>query len=299
MKYTASVDIGGTNTRVALIDENYTVVERVSFSTDSVSPSVTIERIAEVVMSFDHEIVGIGVSCPGPLDLINGVVLTPPNLKGWHGYRVEHELSQLTQLKVYLENDANLAGLAEATIGAGVGMDYVQYFTISTGVGGGFTVKQEIFHGARGYAQEVANVILKPNGFKLNDLQAGSLESLCSGTAITARGVAEGLSVSHAGEVNDLALAGNVIAAQIMDDAKEYLANAIATVYGFLDPNIVVLGGGVALKIDGFVEDVEARVKTKVFEIMASEVRVVKAELGEDNGILGGGILAFNKYRVL
>lgn len=299
MKYTASVDIGGTNTRVALIDENYTVVERVSFRTDALSPSVTIERIAEVVLSFDQEIVGIGVSCPGPLDLINGVVLTPPNLKGWHNYKVEHELSLLTQLKVYLENDANLAGLAEATIGAGVGMDFVQYFTVSTGVGGGFTIKQEIYHGARGYAQEIANVILVPNGFKLNELQAGSLESLCSGTAITARAVAAGLEAEHAGDVSDLALAGNDVAAQIIDDAKEYLANTIAGVYAFLDPNIVVLGGGVALKIDGFVEDVERRVKTKVFDIMASEVKVVKAELGEDNGILGGGILAFNKYRSL
>ena len=295
MKYTVGVDIGGTNTRVALINDRYEVVERESFSTDAVNPLVTVEKISEVVKSFNGDVVGIGVSCPGPLDLYEGVVLTPPNLSGWHGFEVTKEINRLTELDVYLENDANLAGLAEATIGAGSGLPFVQYMTISTGLGGGFVINGEIYIGARGFAQEIANVILVPDGPVLNDLMPGSLEALCSGTAITHRANLKGLDVTHAGEVNDLALQGNVDAQEIMEDAKEYLANAIASAYGFLDPSIVVLGGGVALKIDGFVEDVERRVKTKVFSVQTENIKVVKATLGDDNGLLGGGILAFTK----
>ena len=82
---------------------------------------------------------------------------------------------------------------------------------------------------------------------------------------------------------------------QIMDDAKEYLANAIAIIYAFLDPDIVILGGSVALKIAGFVEDVEMRVKSKVFSTIAPLVNVVKTNLNEDSGLLGGACLVFSK----
>lgn len=297
MIYTVGVDIGGTNTRVALINENYDVVERKSFSTDANNPLMTIGKISEVIKSFDGKIVGVGVSCPGPLDLYQGIVLTPPNLVGWHGFELSSELRKLTGLEVQLENDANLAGLAEATIGAGKGMPFVQYMTISTGIGGGLVVNGEIFIGSRGYAQEIANVILVPNGPKLNDLMPGALEAICSGTAITHRANVLGLNVEHAGDVNQLALSGNEDAIKILDEAKEYLANAIASIYGFIDPNIVVLGGGVALKIDGFVEDVEARVKAKVYKIQSDNVLVRKATLGDDNGLLGGGILAFSNFK--
>ena len=96
-------------------------------------------------------------------------------------------------------------------------------------------------------------------------------------------------------EVNDLAVKGDETAAQIIDDAKEYLANAIAIIYAFLDPDIVILGGSVALKIPGFVEDVEMRVKSKVFSTIAPLVNVVKTNLNEDSGLLGGACLVFLK----
>jgi len=104
-----------------------------------------------------------------------------------------------------------------------------------------------------------------------------------------------GLDVKHAGEVNDLAKAGNEVAKQIMDDAKEYLANFIGVVYGYADPEIVILGGSVALKIDGFVEEVEALAKERVYEIMKPYVKVRKSTLNEDSGLIGAAYLAFSK----
>lgn len=296
MKYSVAIDIGGTNTRVALADEELNIIERKQFATDSENPDVTLGKISEVIKSFDCDIVGAGMSCPGPLDLINGKILTPPNLKGqWHNLKVAEELSKLINKPVYLENDANLAGLAEAVVGEGKDYNYVQFFTVSTGLGAGFVINKEIYHGAHGFANEVANCVMMKDGPSHGSIIPGGIEAISSGTAITSRAVKAGLDVKHAGEVNDLAKAGNEVAKQIMDDAKEYLANFIGVVYGYADPEIVILGGSVALKIDGFVEEVEALAKERVYEIMKPYVKVRKSTLNEDSGLIGAAYLAFSK----
>lgn len=296
MKYSVAIDIGGTNTRVALADEELNIIERKQFATDSENPDVTLGKIAEVIKSFDCDIVGAGMLCPGPLDLINGKILTPPNLKGqWHNLKVAEELSKLINKPVYLENDANLAGLAEAVVGEGKDYNYVQFFTVSTGLGAGFVINKEIYHGAHGFGNEVANCVMMKDGPSHGSIIPGGIEAISSGTAITSRAVKAGLDVKHAGEVNDLAKAGNEVAKQIMDDAKEYLANFIGVVYGYADPEIVILGGSVALKIDGFVEEVEALAKERVYEIMKPYVKVRKSTLNEDSGLIGAAYLAFSK----
>ena len=296
MKYSVAIDIGGTNTRVALADEELNIIERKQFATDSENPDVTLGKIAEVIKSFDCDIVGAGMSCPGPLDLINGKILTPPNLKGqWHNLKVAEELSKLINKPVYLENDANLAGLAEAVVGEGKDYNYVQFFTVSTGLGAGFVINKEIYHGAHGFGNEVANCVMMKDGPSHGSIIPGGIEAISSGTAITSRAVKAGLDVKHAGEVNDLAKAGNEVAKQIMDDAKEYLANFIGVVYGYADPEIVILGGSVALKIDGFVEEVEALAKERVYEIMKPYVKVRKSTLNENSGLIGAAYLAFSK----
>ena len=296
MKYSVAIDIGGTNTRVALADEELNIIERKQFATDSENPDVTLGKIAEVIKSFDCDIVGAGMSCPGPLDLINGKILTPPNLKGqWHNLKVAEELSKLINKPVYLENDANLAGLAEAVVGEGKDYNYVQFFTVSTGLGAGFVINKEIYHGAHGFGNEVANCVMMKDGPSHGSIIPGGIEAISSGTAITSRAVKAGLDVKHAGEVNDLAKAGHEVAKQIMDDAKEYLANFIGVVYGYADPEIVILGGSVALKIDGFVEEVEALAKERVYEIMKPYVKVRKSTLNEDSGLIGAAYLAFSK----
>ena len=296
MKYSVAIDIGGTNTRVALADEELNIIKRKQFATDSENPDVTLGKIAEVIKSFDCDIVGAGMSCPGPLDLINGKILTPPNLKGqWHNLKVAEELSKLINKPVYLENDANLAGLAEAVVGEGKDYNYVQFFTVSTGLGEGFVINKEIYHGEHGLGNEVANCVMMKDGPSHGSIIPGGIEAISSGTAITSRAVKAGLDVKHAGEVNDLAKAGNEVAKQIMDDAKEYLANFIGVVYGYADPEIVILGGSVALKIDGFVEEVEALAKERVYEIMKPYVKVRKSTLNEDSGLIGAAYLAFSK----
>jgi len=110
--YTAGIDIGGTNTRIALIDEAYEIIERIQFPTDVNNPQATLQKIQEAVQGFSVAIAGVGLSCPGPLDLKQGIILDTPNLKGgWHGLAVSKELSARLKVPVFLENDANLACL--------------------------------------------------------------------------------------------------------------------------------------------------------------------------------------------
>lgn len=298
MTYTVGIDVGGTNTRIALINDEYHIENRVQFSTDTQDPVCTIKKIKEAIDSFKVHIQGVGLSCPGPLDLINGVVLTTPNLSGkWHGFAISEELHKALGVPVCLENDANLACLAEAVLGQGKDYRYVQFMTISTGVGSGFVIDKQIYQGAHGFAHEIANIPLWKDGPTHGSIYPGGVEAICSGTAITSRANQKGLQVSHAGEVHDLASKGNEIAMQIMDDAMEYLANTISIIYAFMDPEIVILGGSVALKIDGFVEEVKKRVIDKVYPNVKELVHIVRTDLDEDSGLLGAACLAFLKEK--
>ena len=292
--YTAGIDIGGTNTRIALIDEAYEIIQRIQFPTDVNNPHATLQKIQETVQSFSVAIAGVGLSCPGPLDLKQGIILDTPNLKGgWHGLAVSKELSARLKVPVFLENDANLACLAEAVLGQGKDYSYVQFLTISTGLGSGLVIDKKIYQGAHGFAHELANIPLWRNGPSHGSIYPGGVEAICSGTAITTRAKKAGLDVEHAGDVYSLACSQNQTAIDIMEDAKEYLANTIAIIYAFVDPEIVILGGSVAIKIPGFVEDVEQRVKTKVYPNIQPLVKVVKTNLSEDSGLLGAACLAF------
>lgn len=292
--YTAGIDIGGTNTRIALIDEAYEIIQRIQFPTDVNNPHATLQKIQETVQSFSVAIAGVGLSCPGPLDLKQGIILDTPNLKGgWHGLAVSKELSARLKVPVFLENDANLACLAEAVLGQGKDYYYVQFLTISTGLGSGLVIDKKIYQGAHGFAHEIANIPLWRNGPSHGSIYPGGVEAICSGTAITTRAKKAGLDVEHAGDVYSLACSQNQTAIDIMEDAKEYLANTIAIIYAFVDPEIVILGGSVAIKIPGFVEDVEQRVKTKVYPNIQPLVKVVKTNLSEDSGLLGAACLAF------
>lgn len=292
--YTAGIDIGGTNTRIALIDEAYEIIQRIQFPTDVNNPQATLQKIQETVQSFSVAIAGVGLSCPGPLDLKQGIILDTPNLKGgWHGLAVSKELSARLKVPVFLENDANLACLAEAVLGQGKDYSYVQFLTISTGLGSGLVIDKKIYQGAHGFAHEIANIPLWRNGPSHGSIYPGGVEAICSGTAITTRAKKAGLDVEHAGDVYALACSQNQTAIDIMEDAKEYLANTIAIIYAFVDPEIVILGGSVAIKKPGFVEDVEQRVKTKVYPNIQPLVKVVKTNLSEDSGLLGAACLAF------
>ena len=154
---------------------------------------------------------------------------------------------------------------------------------------------KKMYHGSRGYAQEVANSILWKNGPSQGNLKEGSVEAVSSGTAIVKRAEEAGLSVKHAGDVYQLALGGNLKAQEIMEDAYEYLSNFIGILYGVLDPDLFVLGGSVALKIPGFIKEIQNRTEQKVYPALKENICIVPAQLGEDCGLIGAAYLAMQK----
>ena len=299
MRYAVAIDVGGTNTRVALVNEKLEITDRQQFATNPENPEETLGKIAEVIRGYDCEIVGAGMSCPGPLDLVNEKIITPPNIRGdWYHLPVAQKLRNMIHIPVYLNNDGNLAALAEAVAGEGKDYRFVQFLTISTGIGAGFVIDKKIFQGAHGWANEVENTIMMQDGPSHGTILPGGIEAISSGTAITTRARNAGLDVKHAGEVNDLAVLGNETAQKIMTDAKVHLANFIAAIYNLVDPDIVILGGSVAIKIDGFVQEVEELVKSKVYEAQRPFIKVRKSTLSEDSGLIGAGYLAFSRSAI-
>lgn len=288
------IDIGGTNTRVAVVDRNLHVLHRIQFATDAVSPENTLQQLSEAIKDYaDAEPCGIGMSCPGPLDTFSGKIIETPNLgRDWYGYPLTQKLEELTGLKVNLENDANLAALAEANAGEGKHYSHVQFITVSTGLGCGLVVDGKIYRGAHGLANEAANVILWQDGPSHGSIMPGGVEAICSGTGISSRAVKAGLP-AHPGKVYEMARNGNTAALEIYAEAENYLANFIAGLYALNDPDIIILGGSVALKTPGFIDRVKLLTIEKLPAVFRPFVNIQKSTLSEDSGLIGAGLLAF------
>ena len=190
-------------------------------------PDAVTAKICRQIEALDYSICGgienvegIGIGVPGPVDVVKGVMIMASNLPGFENYPIAEKLSTKFNKPVFLDNDANVAGLAEAVLGAGKDYPTCYYVTVSTGIGGAFTVNKQLISGGRGHAGEIGNIIVKNNGYKQGALNPGAAEGECSGTAITRKGQ-EALGkdlVHHAGDVFRLAAEGNETAQGIADE---------------------------------------------------------------------------------
>lgn len=284
------IDIGGTQSRVAAIQEN-TVIKQAKIMTDSENPIKHIEKLIQLINEFDVEYESIGVSCPGPLDLHGGKILNPPNLPGWHDFALTSYLEKVTGKKVRLDNDANCAALAEAVIGSGKGYNCVPFVTISTGIGAGLVLNQELFYGANGFALEVANCLVDETNSVDGSTLQGSVERICSGTGIYRQAWMNGLNVENTADVFKLANEGNQQAAALLDYVSDKLANFLAMLQAVLDPDLIVIGGSVALHNPEFVQNLEQKVRMRMYENVRPYVHLSLAQLGDDAGILGATLL--------
>jgi len=292
--YTIGVDLGGTNVRVALVDLEGTIIKEVNQPTEAAKgPDYVINKMIAMIAEIteNESVSSVGIGSPGPLDPRTGVIIEPPNLPGWRNIPLVELIKKETGLQVVLDNDANSAALAESRVGAGKGYESVYYLTISTGVGGGFVINGNIYLGAQGYAGEVANMIVQPNGKKHSNLNPGALEGLASGTAITREG-RERLGITGgAEEVFKLAAEGNSEAQFIIDEAVTYLAIGIANLAHSVNPDIFILGGGVMKSEKQFLEPLRQKVKSFVYEGLKEHIKIVPAALGTKAGIVGAALL--------
>ena len=293
MKCYIGIDLGGTNVRVAKVTEKgevLAVVKGNSYGKEG--PAKVMANIKELLKQIPdwQECSGIGIGVPGPVNTKTKQMVLSTNLPGFTGYPIAEELEQEFGLPTYVDNDANVAGLAEAMVGAGKGLNPVVYVTISTGIGGVLVVNGKTVSGKHGFGGEIANIIIDRDREKINYLNAGAVENEASGTALTRKGRRLfGDEIVHAGKVFDLAEAGNQQAQELIDKLEKDLGQMFATIACVCDPEIFIIGGGMTKSFDQFIPGV-----IKYFREMSHEAvgdtPFVKAQL-EEPGIIGAAML--------
>lgn len=284
------IDIGGTQLRVAAFEEDGTLVTKVAMPNNhGLGPAGNLERLARVIEGWDTSYAGVGIGCPGPLDFATGRILNPPNLPGWEGFGIVSWFEDRLGCRTVLNNDANVAGLAEACLGAGRDLESVVYLTVSTGVGAAYVLDGSIVGGAHSCAAEVFNMVVADRPPVRPGMNPGALEDQASGTAIGRAASARlGMEVDAA-QVFALRREGNELAREVVDDAAAMLARGVCNIACVVDPDIFVFGGSVALYNPDFVELVHDKVRRLVLN--PDSLSFALAECGGDAGLMGAALL--------
>lgn len=304
MKYYIGIDLGGTNVRTLLVDENGKAYSEVKDMTEaSKGPEYVFEKICGQIDALDltacgglKGVEGIGIGVPGPVDTVNKVMVMATNLPGFENYQICHKLQDKYNIPAFIDNDANVAGLAEAVLGAGKGYPIVYYTTISTGIGGALVVNGKLVSGGRGHAGEIGNIIVNTNGKPINHLNPGAVENEASGTFVTRKGQALiGIDkVRHAGDVFELASQGNEAAQGIVDEFIDYLSTMFANIAHVVDPYVFVLGGGVMKSKEYFFDRLVEAFNSKVHVGMRGYIKFVPTEIA-DCGAIGAAMLPMSQ----
>ena len=295
MRYSIGVDIGGTNIRLAIVDEEGNIVSVNKQRTKKMSkPSDLVDQIEELYESVNasrYNIVGMGVGVPGPVKQSTGYVHVLSNI-GLNDFNLKEMLEERLNIKVVVGNDAKVAALAEARLGAGKGEHVVQYVTISTGIGGGLVIDGNLYYSSNGFSQEIGNMNLIKNGRQPNpSMNPGCLEGQCSGTALVSIAKERGLDVIHAGEFFEEVTKGNEVAIKLKEEWIENLAFSLGSLANILEPDVFVLGGGVMQSSEYFLDDLIKELNNQVFPQMRGKIRVEKAHFDQDAGIIGASLL--------
>lgn len=293
MKTVIGIDLGGTNVRVAKVTEDGTILQIES------APSHALEGTAAVMANLKaliakidglKDCAGIGIGVPGPVDTLKGVMTMATNLPGFENYPMAKEIEDTFGLPTYVDNDANVAGLAEALVGAGKGQKTIYYVTHSTGVGGALVVDGKVVSGRTGYAGEVGNIILTREGDKINHLNVGAAENLFSGVALVKEAKAKlDPSIESAKAIFDLANAGNADAQGIIDRMAFNFASLLSAIAHVCDPHMFVIGGGVSKSKDYYFDKMIGYYNGLVHVGMRNP-NLVRASLSEP-GIIGAAML--------
>jgi glucokinase len=306
------IDLGGTKIAASLVDKNRCILweDRVLTEASSGVDHV-IAKMVDMVHRASQQttLIAIGLGIPGPLDLKKGLVIKAPNL-GWQNVPIVQRMQAEVDVPVYLENDANAAGLGEQVFGAGKDISDLIYLTVSTGIGGGFVVNNRLVRGRDGGAGEIGHIIVEENGPLCGCGQRGCLETMASGTAI-ARMMNERLKQGQTSKALEIAggqidkvdtvaigkaaLEGDPLAKDVICFAMSYLGKAVANMVTIFNPGMVIIGGGVANIGDLLFEPVKEAVRTRTFTAFAEGLSIVPPALEGRAGVLGAAAVALQE----
>ena len=304
MKYGFGVDLGGTTVKIAYFDETGRMLNKweIPTVTDD-GGSRILPDIAESIGKYrkdnsidDSQILGIGIGVPGPVNA-KGIVNKCVNL-GWGIFNIHDVLSRLTGLRVKAGNDANVAALGEYWQGGGMGSENMVFVTLGTGVGGGIVVEGRLLHGAHGSGAEIGHLVINRNETAVCGCgKRGCVEQYCSATGVvrlarlrlkedSTPSTLREMSEITCKDVFDAGKAGDLLALEVLDRFYAYMGEFLANVCSTVDPEVVVLGGGVSKAGQMLLDGVRPYFDKYIFHA-SNEIRFALATLGNDAGAYG------------
>ncbi|WP_077213968.1 ROK family glucokinase [Bacillus dakarensis] len=321
-KWLVGVDLGGTTTKLAFINTDGEILYKWEIPTDNCEKGKNITKhIAESIelqlAKLDKKIemmTGIGMGAPGPVNYEAGMLYNTPNLAWEDNYPLKDMMERQTLLPTVIENDANCAALGEMWKGAGEGYNNLVCVTLGTGVGGGVIANGEIIQGVMGAAGEIGHVTSIPNGgAPCNCGKTGCLETIASATGIV-RIVTEKFTNGNlqsgkllntfqregkitAKDVFDCARTGDAAALAVVEEVAFHLGMALANIANTLNPDKIIIGGGVSRAGDILVNKVEEYFGKYAFPRVKKSTEISVATLGNDAGVIGAAWLAKNRNR--
>ncbi|MFP7297639.1 ROK family glucokinase [Neobacillus niacini] len=321
-QWIAGVDLGGTTTKIAFINLNGEILHKWEIPTDNSNEGQNITKnianaINQKLADLNEQktkLIGIGMGAPGPIDYETGVVLNVVNL-GWKdNFPLQDSLHSLTSLPVVIENDANCAALGEMWNGAGKGARDIVCVTLGTGVGGGVIANGDIVRGINGAAGEIGHITSIPfGGAPCNCGKSGCLETIASATGIVRLAKDELLKAETQGQlavifaangsvtakdVFDSARNGDEFAQQIIQEVGFHLGFVLANIANTLNPEMIVLGGGVSRAGDILLDKVNTNFSNFAFSAVKESTTLALATLGNDAGVIGAAWLIKNKLNL-
>ncbi|CAM3952577.1 glucokinase [Lederbergia lenta] len=318
-KWLAGIDIGGTSIKLAFFTETGELVHKWEIPTNKDNRGMAI--ISEVGDSVQSKLIELhgdvsplvaaGVGAPGPVDTDKGLLFEAVNI-GWQdNFPLRDLMQSALNVPVAIDNDANVAALGEMWKGAGKGSKDLICITLGTGVGGGIIYKGDIVHGSKGAAGEVGHITSVSNGgYMCNCGKTGCLETVASATGVVRtaldklkvydgesllKPIVESSGTVTAKDVFDAAAKGDKLANEIVELLADYLGIALANSSAILNPEKIVIGGGVSKAGDILLTPLRAKYKKYAFKPIAENTEILLAELGNDAGIVGAAWLAANK----
>ena len=309
MSLTIGIDIGGTKVLGGVVDTSGKIIATARRDTPIEGGRALTETIAAVAneLKSAHRIEAVGISAAGFISADRKTILATPNIKGWNGVALEKELVELIGTRVVVENDANAAAWGEAEFGAGLGVSHMIMVTVGTGVGGGIVINRNIYRGTFGMGAELGHMRLVPGGVLCGCGALGCVEQYASGTALL-RFAQEGSETAGARRL--IEIAGDVSSikgSHITQGAREddgycialfeklgnYLGEALASYAAILDPELIVIGGGVIDAGDLLLTPArKAFEKHLPFSAARPKADIIAAQLGNDAGLVGAADLA-------
>lgn len=299
VKFIIGIDLGGTNLKAALLDSKYRIHRKEARSTKAFRKKESlilaiidsINKVTENIRLDRADILGVGLGLPGPIDNKKGVVHFFPNIPGWRQVNLKSILEKRLRLPVFLDNDAKLMALAEYRLGRAKGASGAVCLTLGTGVGAGIIIDKKLYRGANNAAGEIGHIPINEAGPSCNCGGSAHLEAYIGNNRILSEAKKIfGRSITLEG-LSALAAKGNKQAKDIWLRVAKRLGNALAGVVNLLNPDRIIIGGGVAQTGKVLFDNVRKAISKQAMSVQAKHVKLFKAKLGNDAGLIGAAIL--------